>query len=115
MKRIDLVSKLFAPIYISFVAMVMKSQVTMSIAVAGMNVVLLPEWLCAKWVWSSCAKLREPRLAPASAAIVEVANGEEADFQPLGMGERWGSSWKVYFSNNAWRRMMFPYFIIAYH
>lgn len=106
MKRIDLVSKLFAPIFISFVAMLVKSQVAMSLAVAGMNVVLLlPEWLCAKWVWSSCAKLREPRLGPASAAVVEVTNGEEPDLQPLDMGERWGSSWKVYFNSNAWRRM----------
>jgi hypothetical protein len=108
MKRIDLASKLVAPIFVSLAAMRVESQVIMTLAVAGMNIVLLlPEWFCAKWVWSSCPKLREPRQLRISVAGVEEAEEEAPGLPPQTTRERWGSSLKVYFDNSAWRRMTF--------
>lgn len=110
MKRIDLISKLFAPIFISLAAMMVKHPVILALAVAGMNMaLLLPEWLCAKWVWSACAKLRAPRQGPASPIVVDEGEDDDYDSPPSRMRERWGSGLKIYFDNNAWRRMIFPF------
>ncbi|RQM07793.1 hypothetical protein DH86_00000675, partial [Scytalidium sp. 3C] len=62
MKWIDLVSKLVAPIFISIVAMWLKSDVELSLAIAAMNLtLLLPEWYCAQQAWRSSIELQEPK------------------------------------------------------
>ena len=109
MKRVDLTSKLVAPIFISLAAMTVKSLVALALVVAAMNVILLlPEWLCAKWVWNACAKLQEPRQPLSPPTFVEEEEGENSGLLPLNPKERWASSFKIYFNNNAWKRMIFP-------
>jgi len=57
MKRIDLISKLVAPIFISFASMAL-NQTVIAFAVGAMNLILfLPEWVCARYVWTACTKL----------------------------------------------------------
>ena len=79
-----------------------------SIVVAGMNfVLLLPEWLCTKWVWNACAKLHEPRQPLSPLTFDEEEEGENSGLSPLKLRERRASSFKIYFNNNAWKRMIF--------
>jgi iron-regulated transporter 1 len=104
-KRIDLISKLIAPIFISTAAMALKSQVAMTLTIALMNLVLLlPELFFAKWVWSRCVKLQEPK----QAAVEALKDIEDRETQsPLTERcKHWGSGLKGYFSQDVWRRMM---------
>ena len=108
MKRIDLTSKLVGPIFISLAAMTVESLVVLALVVAGMNfILLLPEWLCAKWVWNACAKLHEPRQPLSPLTFDEEEEGENSGLSPLKLRERRASSFKIYFNNNAWKRMIF--------
>lgn len=108
MKRIDLTSKLIAPIFISLAAMTVRSLAVLALIIAGMNaILLLPEWLCAKWVWSACAQLQEPRAPPTSMQFVQEEENMDSSLPPQSLGKGWDSSLKMYFSNDAWKRMTF--------
>ena len=108
MKRIDLTSKLVALIFISLIVITIKSLVALTLIVAAMNVILLlSEWLCAKWVWNACAKLQESRQPLSPPTFVEEEEGENSELLSLKSKERWINSFKIYFNNNAWKRMIF--------
>ncbi len=98
MRRIDLISKLIAPIFISFAAILLGNLGRMALVLAGMNAIfMIPEWLAAARVWSSCSMLREPRPV-ATAAGVDGTEDTMVDRNQM-------NGFNVYFGSDAWIRM----------
>lgn len=96
MKWIDLVSKLVAPIFISIVAMWLKSDVELSLAIAAMNLtLLLPEWYCAQQAWRSSIELQEPKQT-FLAGQPEVVPGMISGLQLYFRYDVWRSKLSIY-------------------
>jgi hypothetical protein len=103
MKRIDLVSKLAAPIFVSVAAMLVQSLGAMTLAVAAMNVLLaVPELFFAKRVWLSCSRIREIRQV--AAAVDDHGASEGANTSRLATTTGWGNGFRLYFGSDVWIR-----------
>ena len=75
LKRIDLISKLVAPLAISAVALGLHSLKLTALIIAAMQVLsLAPEVLAANRVWRSCKRLHEPRRL---GDVIITADGED--------------------------------------
>lgn len=104
MKRIDLVSKLVAPIFISFVLMA-TNHTLLALTVAAMNLILFfPEWVCAKSVWTACPKLKEPRLLGTATVAAENEDTIQAASATTTRWTRWMGGLHLYFGHDVWRR-----------
>ena len=72
LKRIDLISKLVAPLAISAVALALHSLRQAALIIAAMQIVsLVPELITASQVWGSCKRLQEPRQSQDTIIVVD--------------------------------------------
>lgn len=62
MKRIDLISKLVAPAFVSVLQTWTASATTVAVVLAVQNMVsIAPEWFAVHAVWNNCPNLRKER------------------------------------------------------
>ncbi|KAL7268886.1 hypothetical protein RUND412_008476 [Rhizina undulata] len=109
MRRIDLICKLIAPIFISLIAMLARSvRITVFVVLATNALSVGVEWIAAKRVWKECPKLREPRRAgPAPdeetiATATEEVLGEVSEPETVNKLGKLGQGLKLYFGSNVW-------------
>ncbi|KAI9738943.1 MAG: hypothetical protein M1818_005257 [Claussenomyces sp. TS43310] len=116
MRRIDLICKLVAPIFISAIISTTASVQLGVLIVGAMSASSWGfEWLCAKRVWNSNSRLRTPKTAPAELAspALELHDSSPVPQQILPRGRNFigkSSSWlekycqdfKSYFSSIIW-------------
>jgi len=105
MRRIDLISKFAAPIFISLVSMRVKSVIALAAIVGAQNAIsTTPEWYSATRVWLSCPKLRDGR---------EAAHGYKGSQNTPSSGAAPQVGWgvKLYFGSDVWIRTFLAAFI----
>jgi iron-regulated transporter 1 len=102
MRRIDLICKLVAPVFISAVALALQSIKLTTIMIAATNAASVPvEWVAAYSVWKTNARLRAHRLPAESAHDTSGSN----DGTPGGLREKicwWGRGVIFFFSSDIW-------------
>jgi len=103
MRRIDLICKLVAPVFISAVALALQSIKLTAIMIAAINAASVPvEWVAAYRVWKTNARLRAHRPPPVESADNTPGSN---DGTPGGLREkihRWGRGLIFFFSSDVW-------------
>lgn len=103
MRRIDLLCKLAAPVFVSVIAILAGSVHATIFIIAGMNLVSVGvEWFAAKSVWMKCIKLHAPK---------SISEPDRAD-EPGEIGlsriesrrERWSGGLILFFRSEIWIR-----------
>ena len=93
MRRIDLVSKILAPVAASVVA-IRASSAGLALAVAGLNVgTVAAEYIAARMAWERCQCLRMER------GDAKIVAGEEVEVEE-GRGEEEGKGLRLYFGSD---------------
>ncbi|TFY75251.1 hypothetical protein EWM64_g8761 [Hericium alpestre] len=97
MRRIDLVCKLVAPLFVSALTLALRSIKLTAVIIAGMNAASVAvEWVAAHRVWKANARLRTPKLAPALGEGTASSN----DGALREKFRHWGSGMAFFFSSD---------------
>lgn len=99
MRRIDLLCKLFAPIFISVIAILAANiRVTIFIILSTNLVSVAIESFSAKKVWTECERLQAPR------PIAEPQDGETDLSLVETRWEKWSHGLRLFFRSEIWIR-----------
>ncbi len=94
MKRIDLISKLVAPAFVSALQTWTASASTVAVVLAVQNVAsVAPEWFAVQSVWKNIPNLRKDRSTSRATADIQIWSPNQ-----------FAEDFRLYFGSDAWIR-----------